>query len=805
MTDQTEQSEAVTADVYEPVSIEPVSTVATSQSNSISKESPKHKTQTQLDQQLFNTARTGTSDQVKALLNQGANVNYIDLKDGLTPLHQPCSGGRGPIARDVIKVLIDQGAELERRNFLGATPLLLACMTSDIFAITPLIEAGANVNVAYNDGSTPLHIAGQNGMPMIIDILLKNGADIETKNNAGRTALHEVALSEAESAAYAAGVLLQLGAFVDVTDHWGNTPLHLSLLGHRIGIAETILKHGGRRIINEKNMDGATALHEASRVGFKKGVELLIENGADMTLTDNDGELPSCLRRETGVAGTRPMIDRLGRADSQVEQDEPISMPVYGRSSSGQRARRIERYTRLSREDETEQDSEEEDDEDEKSVANAHIDTEDSIEVQIPDIPNNVWTGVRCENGDGFILAKYDNHDISFDAKLESITPCIHEGKHMHEIRFLINFMRPYSMDYRIRYAKIDVHLTPKEPTKMPNIRGIMPQADRVEVSDMEISSGQKLTVGAAGSGGPSNVNISMEGSKSKTSSFKGVRIIHGAIKDRTHACWRLYEEPGSKSGLPEIVRLLMLVNCETEFDIHTEFSVKSRHSLSFGLPRTLTAKRGLSYNVPSLETILTQEQESRLKQILEIADRAATAVEEANAFEKKLSRAIRQHARKDLIMQCGMKESYLQEWTDILNESKSFDFRSLREKLLEMDPPPPRVRVRDRRYLIRRPLRQSHPQTTGSDGSAISVTSPSPRGYSRRESDSDGDGRRRVRRSHSYESDGRYGRYERIYPPSERVGRRGDRGYGEGSTCNRNPMQNFSAVGPGYHVSRMA
>lgn len=41
MTDQTEQSEEVNADAYEPVTIEPVSTVATSQSNSISTESPK--------------------------------------------------------------------------------------------------------------------------------------------------------------------------------------------------------------------------------------------------------------------------------------------------------------------------------------------------------------------------------------------------------------------------------------------------------------------------------------------------------------------------------------------------------------------------------------------------------------------------------------------------------------------------------------------------------------------------------------------------------------------------------------------
>ncbi|RLL95786.1 hypothetical protein CFD26_104121 [Aspergillus turcosus] len=124
---------------------------------------------------------------------------------------------------------------------------------------------------------------------------------------------------------------------------------------------------------------------------------------------------------------------------------------------------------------------------------------------------HNARDGVRCD-GDGFILATYDNHDIFFDAKLESIRSSRHGDEDVHSIQLKLNFMKPFSMNHRLRYAKGDVRLREGTTGDSPHIRTIMPQADRVEVSEQEITSGQKLTVGASGNGGPSSVNISMEG-----------------------------------------------------------------------------------------------------------------------------------------------------------------------------------------------------------------------------------------------------------------------------------------------------
>ncbi|KAL4936201.1 hypothetical protein BDV06DRAFT_205477, partial [Aspergillus oleicola] len=524
-------------------------------------------------------------------------------------------------------------------------------------------------------------------------------------------------------------------ALVNAVDNKGDPALHLCLESQSEDVMEALLRGGANPNMVDK--DGNTVLHLACLYEWKGAVELLLKYGADPEIEDRSGL--SALQR--AQRGGRSDITRVIRkwgtkaeesADRQRVSDVPHSNDLVMV-------------------------------EDRK---NEDIQPDNSTPDQSPETADNMWAGVRRDNGDGFILAKYNNHDVSFDAKLESISPCVHEGKDMHEIQIKLNFMRPYSLDYRIRYANIDVMLGPGPKGYSPNIRGIMPQADRVEVSEQEITSGKTFTVGAAGNGGPSNVNISMEGSKSRRATFKGVRIIHGAIKDHMHASWRLYEEPGSKSGLPEIVRLLLLVHCEEEFGVRLALSVKASHFLTFGIPRTLSAPEGPVYTVPKLSTITAYQQESRLKQMLDVADRAALVIENSTKLEDRFSRAMRGHAKRHLIIQAGMKENHLQEWTDILDDSQTSDFRTLREKLLEIEEEGQRIE-RPQRRIIRE--RMSLPD-------------------SRSDSDSDFVDRRRLRiRRESY----------RVKYPYER----GE----EDTACARKPLESFSAVGPGYHVSRLA
>ena len=60
-----------------------------------------------------------------------------------------------------------------------------------------LLEAGADVNAKNKDGVTPLMpAAGSNPNPEVLKALLEAGADAKAKNNEGKTALDYARMNE---------------------------------------------------------------------------------------------------------------------------------------------------------------------------------------------------------------------------------------------------------------------------------------------------------------------------------------------------------------------------------------------------------------------------------------------------------------------------------------------------------------------------------------------------------------------------------------------------------------------------------
>lgn len=701
--------------------------------------------------------------------NEIENVNKA-LEPVLIQIHkdynllQEAAAKHGDV--DVAEKLLAEGATLDCKDSTDEdrSPLHKACATGPVrmirfLALQVRSNGGRVVDMEDSNGSTPLHLIArrdwaemegaeegeEDGVSAARELLL-HGANANTgrQDRWGRTALHMAAMAGNAKIAECL-MVMSADADVDTGDTFGDRALHLCSYGRSVEMVHGLLRHGA--FIDARDFRGRTALHAACQLGWKDGVEALLCHGSNISLQENDGLTGVQLARD---AGADDIVELL---EARVE-----TRPSY------HRVRPIEAS---------------------QHTAEAPEASASATDAR-PQSQGNIWAGVSRDNGDGFMLASYSKHDISFAAKIESIYPCVHEGKGMHEVQIKLDFMRPHSMDHRIRYAKVDAMLGPGSKGDAPNIRGIMPQADRVEVSEQEVSSGQKFTVGAAGGGGPSNLNISLEGSKNKTSTFKGVRIIHGAIQDKTHASWRLYEEPGSRSGLPEIVRLLLIVHCNADFKVQLGLSVTACHFLTFGIPRTLKAPAGLSYTVPKLSVIAAYEQESRLKQVLDVADRAATVVEEAKRLQDMFTQAMRGHEKRGLIMEAGSKENHLQEWTDILDDSKFSDFRALQGKLLEIDESPRqtrrirRIRSRERRSWDERIREDMRYLRRPARASSFSETD---------------DERVRIERPHR----GMYSRQRRDHYDDE--------GYRAGpyTPRPRNPPEAFSAVGPGYHVSRLA
>jgi ankyrin repeat protein len=150
-----------------------------------------------------------------------------------------------------------------------------------------LLERGADVNKANDEGETPLYWASRNGHLEVVKTLLAAEAEVDKADNVGQTPLH--------SASYNGHVevvktLLAAEAEVDKTNILGGTPLHsVSLNGH-VEVVKTLL--AAKAEVNKANEFGVTPLQWASRDGHVEVVKVLLAAKAEVNKADNAGKTP---------------------------------------------------------------------------------------------------------------------------------------------------------------------------------------------------------------------------------------------------------------------------------------------------------------------------------------------------------------------------------------------------------------------------------------------------------------------------------------------------------------------------------
>ncbi|WP_054849042.1 ankyrin repeat domain-containing protein [Vulcanisaeta sp. JCM 14467] len=122
-----------------------------------------------LDQQLLDAVKNGDLSKVIDLIKAGANVNVKDPTYGMTPLHYAVLGNR----LDIVKYLIENGADINARDNTGKTPLHFAAKNGYLDIVKYLIENKADINVKDNIGKTPLDYAEENGHKNVANYLRK--------------------------------------------------------------------------------------------------------------------------------------------------------------------------------------------------------------------------------------------------------------------------------------------------------------------------------------------------------------------------------------------------------------------------------------------------------------------------------------------------------------------------------------------------------------------------------------------------------------------------------------------------------
>jgi ankyrin repeat protein len=121
-----------------------------------------------LDRELGHASFFGHWKVVDFLISQGADVNWSLPETGETPLHSAlCKAGR-PYFLYVIKLLVENGADVNAKTIPGA-------------------ETGAFMRDVRTKGETPLHRAAAYGDETMIEYLLDHGADKRARDAYGNS------------------------------------------------------------------------------------------------------------------------------------------------------------------------------------------------------------------------------------------------------------------------------------------------------------------------------------------------------------------------------------------------------------------------------------------------------------------------------------------------------------------------------------------------------------------------------------------------------------------------------------------
>ena len=103
---------------------------------------------------IFKICRYNASKCLKVLFDQGINVNIQD-NWGNTPLHCACCNN----SVESVKLLILNGAKTDIQDNHGRTPLHGACYNISVESVKLLLNNGAKKDIQDNDSFTPLQIA----------------------------------------------------------------------------------------------------------------------------------------------------------------------------------------------------------------------------------------------------------------------------------------------------------------------------------------------------------------------------------------------------------------------------------------------------------------------------------------------------------------------------------------------------------------------------------------------------------------------------------------------------------------------
>lgn len=268
---------------------------------------------------LYVAALRGYLDVVAVLVEAGASLEKGD-DEGLTPLC--CAAGCGHT--EIVRFLAEAGADLNWETDAGWTPLSKAAVEGQLGSVKALVEAGAVINRPVQPaapgkprkkGMSALHAALESRREDLVEFLLSAGADPNLAHGRTGSGTTPLIIAAVGGVVGVVRMLVEAGADMEPVAAGISVLAAAAAEGHT-GVVQYLVEKGAS--INHVDVDGVTALLLACEYGRLQTVKFLVEAGAATSMASANGCTPLAMAANSGSVESVEYLLRKGARDPKM-------------------------------------------------------------------------------------------------------------------------------------------------------------------------------------------------------------------------------------------------------------------------------------------------------------------------------------------------------------------------------------------------------------------------------------------------------------------------------------------------------